>query len=337
MNKPIQRFFQPLIQCLFVLGICGFSNFSAAEEIKFGLPIKCDLNKDCFIQNLPDLIEGEGTADSFCQGATYDGHKGVDIRILSLKDIERNVPVIAPARGIIKAFRDGEEDVLMKTPEDKDRVKGKECGNGIVISHDKTYETQVCHLKKNSITVQKGEKVEQGDTIGFVGNSGAAQFPHVHLMIRKNGKWVDPISGQSPEKSCKTNSVKTSLFNTEVAQYFTDNTSRLMTSGITGKPIIHETLVEVGPPEALKASDQAIVGWAWFINLRKGDKIRYTLEGPQGQISQNTTKPFEKWKASYSGFSGKRTSPTKGEYRLTTELLRNGETIEQSLFVHILE
>lgn len=58
-----------------------------------------------------------------------------------------------------------------------------------------------------------------------------------------------------------------------------------MASGISGNIIKHDQLVQTGPPEKLKQSDQAVVGWAWFINLRKGDQIRYILEGPKGIIS----------------------------------------------------
>ncbi len=111
--------FQLLLAIVFTIGFFQATYFAIAKEIKFGLPIKCELNKDCFIQNLPDVVTDKSALDTFCQGATYDGHKGIDIRILSLKDMERNVPVIASADGIVKAYRDGEVDKIIATPEDK--------------------------------------------------------------------------------------------------------------------------------------------------------------------------------------------------------------------------
>jgi len=237
---------------------------ASAEEFKVGLPIKCELEKDCYIQSLPDLLETEETADSFCQGATYDGHKGVDIRLLSLKDIKRNVAVIAPASGTIKVVRDGLKDILMTTPQDRERVKGKECGNDVT----STAET---------------------------------------------------------------------LFDAETIAYFSENTSRLMASGISGNVIEHKELVRKGAPSQAIKGDEAIVGWAWFINLRQGDQIRFLLEGPNGVISEITTNPLERKKASYSAFSGKRRTVEVGEYKLNTELLRNNEIIAQSLHVHIVE
>jgi len=171
------------------------------------------------------------------------------------------------------------------TPQDRERVKGKECGNGVVITHGDGYETQLCHLKQASIIVQKGDQVKKGDILGFVGTSGASEFPHVHF----------------------------------------------------GNVIEHKELVRKGAPSQAIKGDEAIVGWAWFINLRQGDQIRFLLEGPNGVISEITTDPLERKKASYSAFSGKRRTVEVGEYKLNTELLRNNEIIAQSLHVHIVE
>lgn len=308
-----------------------------AEDFKIGLPIQCELEKDCFIQSLPDLLDTQDVADSFCQGATYNGHKGVDIRLLSLEDIKRNVPVIAPASGTIKAVRDGVKDILMTTPQDRERVKGQECGNGVVIEHGNGYETQLCHLKQGSISVQKGDHIEKGDALGFVGTSGASEFPHVHLELRKNAQWIDPVTGKKPSSSCTITPSGQTLFDTETIAYFAENTSRLIASGISGNVIEHKQLVRKGAPRQAFKGDEAIVGWAWFINLRQGDQVKFLLEGPNGVISAITTDPLERKKASYSAFSGKRRIVEAGEYRLNTELLRNNKIIAQSLHVHIVE
>lgn len=336
-NKPMDKLFQLLKASLFTLSFFNLANPSLAEDFKLGLPIECKINTDCFIQNLPDTIQGEGLADSFCQGATYDGHKGLDIRVMSLKDIERNVPIIASARGTIKALRDGEDDRLILSIKDRKLAKNKECGNGVVISHEDGFETQYCHLRKGSLAIKKGEEVDKGDVLGFLGNSGFSAFPHIHLTVRKDGQWLDPITGQIPSKTCTISNLENSLFENDITQYFKQNNSRLMTSGITGGVINHSDLVKKGAPKKLTENDKAIVGWAWFINLRKGDEIRFTLEGPQGLIVENTTDAIDRHKADFSAFTGKRIQPQKGEYKLTTELLRNGKSIEESLYVEILE
>jgi hypothetical protein len=63
-------------------------------------------------------------------------------------------------------------------------------GNYIRIKHDETYSTFYSHLK--SVSVKVGHKLEKGQVIGRVGNTGISTGPHVHYEVVKNGKNVDP-------------------------------------------------------------------------------------------------------------------------------------------------
>jgi len=67
-------------------------------------------------------------------------------------------------------------------------------GNMIVISHGGGWETLYAHLA--SISVDAGEKVERGETIGVMGATGRT-IPkgavHLHFEIRKNGTKLNPI------------------------------------------------------------------------------------------------------------------------------------------------
>lgn len=51
----------------------------------------------------------------------------------------------------------------------------------------------LAHMKENSILVNKGDKVETGQVIGAVGNSGNTTEPHLHIHAEINGKGV-PIT-----------------------------------------------------------------------------------------------------------------------------------------------
>ncbi len=64
---------------------------------------------------------------------------------------------------------------------------GKECGNGIFIEHAEGWSTQLCHLRKDSITVKKGDTVKVGQKIAEVGLSGVSDHPQVSLTVRHNG------------------------------------------------------------------------------------------------------------------------------------------------------
>ena len=63
------------------------------------IPVDCALGETCFVQNFVDTDSGPGAADFTCGFLTYDGHKGVDIRILDLKMMADGVPVLAAAGG----------------------------------------------------------------------------------------------------------------------------------------------------------------------------------------------------------------------------------------------
>jgi murein DD-endopeptidase MepM/ murein hydrolase activator NlpD len=65
-------------------------------------------------------------------------------------------------------------------------------GNHIVIDHSFGYQSIYAHLDR--FNVRPGQKVERGDVIGFVGNTGMSVAPHLHYEIKLNGSNVDPVN-----------------------------------------------------------------------------------------------------------------------------------------------
>jgi murein DD-endopeptidase MepM/ murein hydrolase activator NlpD len=59
------------------------------------------------------------------------------------------------------------------------------------IKHDSVYETTYGHL--SHISVKKGQTVDRGEVIGYMGNSGRSTGPHLHYEIEKNGRNVNPV------------------------------------------------------------------------------------------------------------------------------------------------
>ena len=47
-------------------------------------------------------------------------------------------------------------------------------------------------MHNEDLNVSAGDKVSQGDVIAYVGDTGKASGPHLHLELRLNGKAVDP-------------------------------------------------------------------------------------------------------------------------------------------------
>lgn len=64
-------------------------------------------------------------------------------------------------------------------------------GNNIIIDHGYGYKTRYAHL--HSFSVKKGDKVQRGQEIGKMGNTGKSTAPHLHYEVIKNKKTVNPI------------------------------------------------------------------------------------------------------------------------------------------------
>ena len=64
-------------------------------------------------------------------------------------------------------------------------------GYMIIISHSDGYFTVYSHNKKN--IVETHQYVERGEVIGFVGNTGVSDGPHLHYEIWKDGRPIDPL------------------------------------------------------------------------------------------------------------------------------------------------
>ena len=69
-------------------------------------------------------------------------------------------------------------------------------GNYVKIKHNSVYTTQYLHMSKRNVKV--GQRVRQGDIIGFVGSTGLATGPHVCYRFWKNGKQVDHLRQDLP-------------------------------------------------------------------------------------------------------------------------------------------
>ncbi|HTH56713.1 MAG TPA: peptidoglycan DD-metalloendopeptidase family protein, partial [Cyclobacteriaceae bacterium] len=67
-------------------------------------------------------------------------------------------------------------------------------GHYVQVDHGQGYITMYDHLTADGITVKNGDDVSDGQTIGEVGQTGAATGPHLHLMMFKDGQKIDPTS-----------------------------------------------------------------------------------------------------------------------------------------------
>ena len=73
-------------------------------------------------------------------------------------------------------------------------LKAAWCGGGgncVKIKHNSSYTTVYAHLSKFAKTTRKGQRVKQGQIIGYVGSTGKSTGPHLHYEVIYNGKRIN--------------------------------------------------------------------------------------------------------------------------------------------------
>lgn len=106
---------------------------------------------------------------------TWRAHKGVDYG--------------APIGTKVRSVADG-------TVEFAGRQGGY--GNLLIIRHHGAYSTAYGHLNGFAPGMRKGSRVQQGETIGYVGQTGLASGPHLHYEFRVRDQQVNPLAITMP-------------------------------------------------------------------------------------------------------------------------------------------
>jgi hypothetical protein len=92
-------------------------------------------------------------------------------------------PVLAPVAGEVMAVNTAQRDNVPGKPSTENML-----GNYLVLRVDKQEDLILTSLKKDSITVKEGDRVERGQKVGECGNSGSATEPELRLYLVKDSK-----------------------------------------------------------------------------------------------------------------------------------------------------
>lgn len=313
-----------------------------AEAPRFGLPVACAIGTDCAIQNYVDTDPGPEWRDHACGAMSYDGHDGTDFRIADADMLRAGIPVLAAAGGTVLRARDGVRDAPF-VPGQSQIPSERACGNGMVIDHGAGWRTQYCHLRQGSIAVEPGDTVKAGALLGAVGQSGWAQFPHVHFAVTFNGKPVDPFTA-SPDgfaqdsapaiAACGTSGP--GLWRADAARWLAYRAPLVLNTGFAAGPIDMadidtraQTIAQIAP------DTPALVFYGRSIGVSKGDRQRVTITTPDGgTLVDTTTDPEPRPRAQVMAFSGKTRPPQgwqPGTYTARYEIIRDGRVVAERL------
>jgi len=272
---------------LFTMFFClGFANAHAAKidnAPEFIFPLACTYGEDCWPVNYVDVDPAQGSVQDFkCNHKTYDAHKGTDFALASVTKMNEGVDVLAAAAGRVLRVRDSQSDHL-KSEDEMQSLKDekKECGNGVLIDHGNGLKTIYCHLKKDSVVVTPKQEIGAGEKIAQVGQSGMAEFPHLHFGVLWEGGIVDPYTGMLNTDLC--GKTKTSLWHPALGLEYVPIV--IFDGGFRAKsPDFPEIQRGEEQPDYISVNSAAFVFWAGFYNVEEGDEINLRVTDPDGQI-----------------------------------------------------
>ena len=301
--------------------LVGLATTVAAKDPKFGFPVDCELGQTCYIQQYFDHDPSRQHTDYQCSTLSYDGHKGTDIALPTLADMQSGVDVVAAAPGKVVATRNYVDDKYWRQGDD---TNGRDCGNRVGINHGGGWLTDYCHLKKGSVAVKVGDRVKMGQKLGEIGLSGRTQFPHLHFSVQNRGKVVDPFA-PTGATNCAAPGQSTLWLDTP----FYEPGGIIKVGFAPGIP--DYSAVKAGSNlGTVDRQSEALVFWVYAFGLRENDVLEYSFKGPKG-VTFDQRYTLEKGKALMLRSGGKRLRTAawpSGRYNGVARLVRDGKAIE---------
>jgi hypothetical protein len=301
---------------------------ATARDPILSLPVDCTLGDDCFILQYADADPGRGAADYTCGPMSYDGHKGTDFAVPSFAAMAEGVDVIAAAPGVVRGQRDGMPDTgADDTP--AELLTGRECGNGVVIDHGGGWETQYCHMKQGSITVEAGQRVPMGKVLGQIGFSGRTQYPHLHLAVREDGRVVDPFNTDELAVCGEDDGPEDDLWS-DSPPY---RGGGLVAVGVSpGVPEYDAIKAGREGVESLPPDAAALVAWGFAFGGQAGDALEITIKRPDGSKMVEGRQAVERQQVLFFRAAGRRQPDggwSPGEYGISVSHWRGDTLLDQ--------
>ena len=345
--KPVHKIALPLFASLASATLSFVASAAdSGDRPSFNLPLNCKDGPTCFIQNRVDMDLGEARLDALCGRETYNGHKGTDIRVSDTKVMQKGIDILAMADGTVVGLRNSSPDKLIENDEHKAAVKGKECGNGVALDHGDGWVTQYCHLKSGSIAVGKGQRVAAGSLLGHVGQSGATEFPHLHMSVRQGKRVVDPFTGSQMGAGCSV-ARDTPLWAENVQAMLPQRDAPMLFAvGFRSSAALYDAILQdMRSPAVLPVAGSGLVFWGMAYGLRAGDVLEFRVLDPAGGMfveQRFQQKKNRIWRMQFVGRTNKNGILRTGRYTGRVRVIRqqpNGSSlvVERRAAVELVE
>jgi len=323
--RQLHPFRRVILAATLVLGAAGSA---LAGPPSLEIPIDCAMGERCFIQNYVDQESGPGRRDYACGRLSYDGHTGTDFRLPDLPAMEKGVAVVAAAPGVVRAVRDEVPDIDMREA-NPETVRNQGLGNVVILDHGDGWQTSYGHMRRGSVAVKPGERVEAGRVLGMVGLSGMTMFPHVHFEVRQGNKPVDPFVGPSTVDGC--DAPRQPLWSAAAQAKLTyQETAGLVAGFATQPPDAEQARRGAYRDEVLGADAASLLYWVDVLGTITGDESRFRIVAPDGRVLVDRTARLDASNVSWFHFTGVKRPPNgwiPGTYRGSFTLARRGKTV----------
>ncbi len=244
------------------LGSIGFG------QPQFVTPVEGVYGEDYIIVNYVDWSI-DSIHDHHCGSKAYDGHQGTDFVLKSFKEIDEGVNVLAADSGVVTFILDGEFDRQTES------VISRGLGNYVAIRHSNDVYTYYGHLRKNSINVQVGQQVDQGQVIGQIASSGNSTDPHLHFEVWFDSMYViDPFLGPCGNPS----SMWLDPLPYDTSYFVLDHGT------VEYLPEIDSLRERVGLKDTFYTGDDLVCFWNLQTGVRLGDSSRIDWYTPSGDF-----------------------------------------------------
>lgn len=299
----------------------------------FAMPVVCRPGVDCLVQSYVDLRAGDEARDYTCGALSYDGHRGTDIRLPSYIDMERGYPVVAAAPGVVRAARDGMPDVAFQLF-GREAVTDRGLGNVVAVDHGEGWVTYYGHMRRGSIAVEEGQRVEAGQRLGLVGMSGLTEFPHLHFQVMRQGTPIDPFTSLERDAGCGIEG--TNLWAEAANAAMKYPRTMLLRLGFADM-VLNQPAVEymLFKQDHVSPDSRTLVLHAYISGLLEGDRAEVRIYGPDGGVFAQAGVDIDRAQQARILRVGKKDLPdslTPGTYRGEIRYFKAGPDGPQRLF-----